>query len=261
MDDVVGAVMTLIDGDVIAYRCAAHRPYVLRDGLPYKDPETGKFVKRHATLEETLAKVDETINDILSETAFYAPSGKYQVYLTGEGNFRHDIAKSHPYKGNRTGEKPTFLEPVRFYMVEEYGAIVSYGEEADDVIAKEATRLNGKVVIASIDKDFLQVPAMHYQFAKRNWFNINEEDGLHMFYSQILTGDRVDNIVGIYGVGPAKAEKLLKDCKDEDDLWEAVVQAYDGDVDRVIENARLLWLRRKEDELWEPPEVRKQKVG
>ncbi len=37
------------------------------------------------------------------------------------------------------------------------------------------------------------------------------------------------------------------------EMWNVVVDAYDGDEERVIENARLLWLRREEGELWEPP--------
>ena len=42
----------------------------------------------------------------------------------------------------------------------------------------------------------------------------------------------------------------------EEDLWDAVIKAYDGDIDRVVENARLLWLRRYEGEIWQPPDKR-----
>ena len=55
------------------------------------------------------------------------------------------------------------------------------------------------------------------------------------------------------GIGPKKAEKLLAACTSVDDLWEACVKAYDGDTVRIVENARLLWLRRYEGQLWEPP--------
>ena len=61
------------------------------------------------------------------------------------------------------------------------------------------------------------------------------------------------NIVGLYRVGPVKAKKMLEGCETEEDLWQQVLKAYDNDIDRVIENARLLWLRRREGELWEPP--------
>ncbi len=82
---------------------------------------------------------------------------------------------------------------------------------------------------------------------------VSEWDGLLFFYTQVLTGDNADNIKGLYGVGPKKAAKLLEGCETEQDLYVAVLQAYAGDEDRVIENARLLWLRRYEGQLWEPP--------
>ena len=57
-------------------------------------------------------------------------------------------------------------------------------------------------------------------------------------------------------VGGPATEKILKDASTEEDLWDAVLKAWDGDVDRVVENARLLWLRRYEGELWQPPDKR-----
>ena len=55
------------------------------------------------------------------------------------------------------------------------------------------------------------------------------------------------------------AYKILEEATTEKEMWEIVVKAYDGNTDRVIENARLLWLRRKEGETWHPPVARKQK--
>jgi 5'-3' exonuclease len=100
----------------------------------------------------------------------------------------------------------------------------------------------------------MQVPCWFYNFLKDEWHKTNEWDGLKFFYTQVLTGDAVDNIIGLYRVGPVKAKKMLAECKTEEELYKACVDAYDGDVDRVIENARLLWLRRYVDQLWEPPE-------
>ena len=85
---------------------------------------------------------------------------------------------------------------------------------------------------------------------------VSPDEGIKFFYTQILTGDSADNIHGIPQVGPKKAERILKDASTEEDLWDAVLKAWDGDVDRVVENARLLWLRRYEGELWQPPDKR-----
>ena len=224
----------LIDGDIIAYRAA----FSTQDLLP-KDAEE---------------KVDDLIHYILSETLMFPAPSDYKVYLTGKDNFRFDIAKSFPYKGNRKdNDKPIHFYHVREYLVDEWGAIVSKGEEADDLIAIEATRLGPDTVVASVDKDMLQIPCKHFNFTNGNWNDVSEWEGLKFFYTQILTGDRADNIVGLYRVGPVKAKKMLEGCETEEDLWQQVLKAYDNDIDRAIENARLLWLRRREGELWEPP--------
>jgi DNA polymerase-1 len=145
------------------------------------------------------------------------------------------------------------LPVVRRYLSEEWDAITSEGEEADDLIAIEATRLGPDTIVASIDKDMLQIPCRHFNFNKKEWTTVDEWSGNKFFYTQILTGDAADNIKGIYGIGPVKAKRLLAECDTVDSLWEACVKAYDGDTDRVIENARLLWLRREKGELWQPP--------
>ena len=229
----------LVDGDIVAYRAA----FATQDLFP----------------EDATGKVDELIGYILSETIDlpFPTASEFEVYLTGRGNFRYDIAKSHEYKGNRKSvEKPIHLPTTRHWLEQKYSAIVSEGEEADDLISKRAAELDYNCVVASIDKDMLQLPCWHYNFGRGEWSKVGEFEGLKFFYTQILTGDTADNIVGLFRVGPVKAGKILSDCKTEDDLWEAVVKAYDGDLERVVENARLLWLRRRQDELWTPPNER-----
>ena len=74
-----------------------------------------------------------------------------------------------------------------------------------------------------------------------------------LFYSQILTGDAVDNIIGLKGIGPKKAEKSLKGCTTVQELYKVCVDMYDGSEERVLENGRLLWLQRLEGQIWEGP--------
>lgn len=226
---------TLLDGDIVAYRCSA-------------SAEKG-------TPEEAFNKVDDLVGYIINETVVFPTEGSFKVYLSGKSNFRHTIAETHGYKANRRDvPKPIHLGATRDYLVSEYGAVISVGCEADDLIAMEAMKGNpNTTVIASIDKDFLTVPVWMFNFVKNTWEKPSEWDSLKYFYSQILTGDRADNIVGIHGVGPKKAEKLLGDAKTERDLWDVCLKAYDGDYERVLENARLLHLQRYERELWEPP--------
>ena len=224
----------LIDGDTLTYRAA--------------------FSKDGQTVGGICDKIDELISNILNATNPYATKEDYQIFLTGKGNFRNELTDT--YKLNRvTKEKPLMLGFARNYMIEKYDATVSEGQEADDDIAIEATRLYPNCVIVSIDKDFRQIPGTIYNPQRDSWEKVTEEAARLNFYEQILTGDAVDNIIGVYKVGPKKAQKLLAPCVTEQDMFKVCVEAYRGDVEQVILNARLLWLRRQENEMWEPPSV------
>ena len=227
----------LLDGDIIVYRSSYST-----EGMEPEDAEH---------------KADELIDEIMEATMFDPDPKALRVYLTGSGNFRYELATIAPYKGQRSGtEKPEHFYHLRDYLVEAYDAEVSQGEEADDLIAKEATRQGPETIIASVDKDFMQVPCVFYNFGKKEFTKVSEFEGLTFFYTQVLTGDRADNIKGLQGVGPVKAKRIIEGATTEQELYDKVLAAYDGDLDALIENARLLWLRREDDELWLPPDQR-----
>jgi 5'-3' exonuclease len=126
-----------------------------------------------------------------------------------------------------------------------------------------------------IDKDLNQFRGHHYNYRKKEKYYVSEFAGWHSFYLQILTGDRVDNIQGLKGIGPAKGAKLLKDCTTVEELYQAVFEAYYDSIlptyepdpsgqhkydamaeaaERVLENGQLLYLQRKEGDVWTPPQ-------
>ena len=224
----------LIDGDILTYRAA--------------------FSCEGQPLEDAQDKIDEIVEDILRFVAFDATSENYEMFITGKGNFRFDVQPT--YKQNRSGKpKPEHLQDLRDYLVEAHGAKVSSGQEADDDITIRAMELGPDAVIASIDKDFLQVPCHHYNLNKKTLVKVEEFEGLLFVYTQILMGDKADNVFGIKGVGPVKAGKMLADAKTERELYDICVAAYGGDTSKVTENAKLLWLLRKEDQMWSIPSV------
>jgi len=225
----------LIDGDIFAYRAA--------------------FSCEDQDVEDALDKVDDLIQWSIYSCVLEYDVEDYEVFLTGKGNFRYDLAVTHPYKGNRKDvEKPQHLEAIRKHMIKAWEAVVSKGEEADDLIGIAATEIGPEAIIVTVDKDMLQIPCRHYNPTKGEHRVVSEEDGMKFFYKQILTGDRADNIKGLYGVGPAKAEKIVAECKTESDYYLECLHQYGGEEERVIENARLLWLRRYPNQLWEPPQ-------
>lgn len=224
----------LIDGDPFAYRAA--------------------FSCENESLDDAIDKVDDLLDQALNAVLWEPEEEDYQVFLTGRGNFRYEVAVTHEYKGNRKDvDKPHHLSGIRKHLIDNWSAIVSVGEEADDLIGIWSTSYGSGSIVISIDKDMLQLPCTHYNPNKKEFKTVSETEGLRFFYTQILTGDRADNIVGLFGIGPAKAATLLGEYTEEQDLYEACLRAYGGDEERVVENARLLWLRRYEGQIWEPP--------
>ena len=113
--------MILIDGDIVAYRCA--------------------FKCNDESVKTACYTTGSFLSDLISNLYTQIDSEpEYRVYLTGKGNFRKDIAVTAPYKGNRKDkEKPVHLEAIRQYLIDDWSAIVTEGEEADDLIAIDAT--------------------------------------------------------------------------------------------------------------------------
>lgn len=180
---------------------------------------------------------------------------EYEFYLTGKmpPNFREAIAVTQPYKGNRVGgNKPEHLQALRDRLTEYWGATVSVGEEADDLLSKRMTELGDDCICITIDKDLDTVQGWHYNPRKGTRYYVTANEAMYNFYTQLLVGDRVDHIRGVTGIGPKKAVKILDGCKTEGQMWLACLKAH-GSYDRALEDARLLWMRRYKDEIWEPP--------
>ena len=222
--------IALLDADILCYRV----------GFATDDEHENTAIETMAVFLEDLIMFDLVDTD------------SHELFLTGKTNFRNDIAVTAPYKGNRKDvKKPKHLPLLREYLQTAWGASVSDGQEADDDIATRATELGDESIIVSIDKDFMQVPTWHYNFVKKVKKYVTPEEGLRFFYKQILTGDNADNIKGIYRVGEVTATKMLADAKTEEELYACCVEAMGAE--RVLENARLLWLRRQANQMWEPP--------
>lgn len=224
----------LIDADIVAYKAS--------------------FATEGKDVEDAADAVDVIVGGILEDTQFEPDPDAAEFYLTGYGNFRYDIAVTAPYKGNRErSNKPQWLPEVRQYLQDSYNAKVIDGEEADDAIAIRATAIGHMATIASVDKDFLQVNCWHYNINKRTLTYVTPYEAMFNFYQQILTGDAADNIKGLKGIGPKKSYYILEGAVDEQDMFERVLESYEGNIERIIENGQLLWLRREEDQLWYPP--------
>lgn len=220
----------LIDQDLLCYRCAASA----------ENDDLGIAIYR----------IDELLDNILTKTE----ATSYRAFLTGPNNFRKQIYPE--YKANRTQPKPKHLEDLRVYSLEKLNAeLAPENLEADDALAINQT---DETIICSLDKDLLQVPGKHFSWEinGKGWSRPDtftdqtELEGLRLFYKQCIKGDPSDNVKGIPGIGVKGADKLLDNCKTDEEMFKAVRKAYDNDLEFIM-NASVLWILRSLDDKWE----------
>ena len=110
--------------------------------------------------------IDQTMRSIQSEFS----SSILKAAIKGRDNFRKDIYSK--YKANRPDlheHMKTALTYGHNHMKDKYDAVESEGMEADDLVsiwAHEARAMELPYVVVGIDKDLLQIPGEHYNFAK-----------------------------------------------------------------------------------------------
>ena len=210
------------------------------------------FSAEDSTERQAVNRLTEWVTDIVY---INLECESFTAYLTPKRNFRYDIAKTVGYKSNRTNlEKPKHYDALKKTLFR-MGAIEVADIEADDAVAIESTKKLNNIWIVHVDKDLNQLPGWHYNPNKNHEYFVDDFEAIYSFYTQLLTGDRVDAIPGLAGIGPKKAEKILLGCKTEDDLHKAALQAYydkGHGIEYYREQGQLLWLQRTEGELWQP---------
>ena len=178
----------------------------------------------------------------------------YVSYLSGPNNFRHEIAVTKPYKGNRSSSsKPHYYDMLRSAICEWFNGEIVDWIEADDRIAIEATA-DDEATIVGIDKDLLQIPGRHYNYDKGQFLQISDNEGWYNFFTQVLTGDAGDNIPGLPGVGRARSEVELRPYRDSPggaaEVCRELYQRTYGTGDRFEEVCELLYLLRYDGDSW-----------
>lgn len=215
--------LSLIDGDICAYRCG--------------------FTTEEESAGIAIARLDVMVERILEET----DARSHKIYLSDckENNYRYKYLPT--YKANRTKPHPIHLAVLKERLINRWGAEVTPNQEADDALGIEQSKGND-TIICTIDKDLKQVPGKHYNFVKQEFSQVDYLEGMANFYEQLLVGDRADNVLGVDGIGVVKAAKAMAYMESELDMFDYVRAKYNDDV-RLLNNMRVLWVRRLPEEI------------
>lgn len=250
----------LIDADIIAYSMASIGQEDMYD-------ENEEYSGTHIhSFNHVASGIDNRVYEILD----LFETEEARLYLTGDNNFRFDVAHRKPYKGNRKQPKPYHLENARVYIRSRFDTQVSDGCEADDLMAIDMTSLRkeGKdCILCTIDKDLLQVDGRHYGWEGWNFperpvhlvegLGYLEKrgkkvygEGFIFFCYQVLVGDTTDNIPGLPGVGPKGALDALCDAVSDVQAFKVVRAMYEekyaeNAAQELLEQCQLLWMVRE----------------
>lgn len=265
----------LIDGDIILWSCACAAEtytYCAPDGEVFDFlKECKEYCEENSLDKEQIKRLVEAepvshvlhnVKSMVEDMKDRFSTEKIKIFLSPEKNFRHKIATIKPYKGNRVVERPTHYEEAKKYLLSHYPTYIAEDMEADDMMG---IHQDEDTIICTIDKDLDQVPGLHYNWKKKILYNVGELEGKKNFYRQVLTGDSIDNIQGIPGVGIKRAEKILDGKTTEKEMRDSVIEAYrsssyhGGWEKALVENANLVLIQRSDPPiLWELPEEKEE---
>jgi len=189
----------------------------------------------------------------------------------GKSYYRMDIHEE--YKGTR--KKPQEEEEIKKY--EDFFAVLNAlpeqldeevlkfrGVEADDILAWITQNISDQydhTWVVSSDRDLYQlidenVSIFNIFGRKEVTLQTLQEDfevtPSEYMLSRIIEGDKSDNILGIEGIGPKRAQALAREYKNLDNLLEALpikgrskyIQNLNAGRDQLIRNEKLINLKK-----------------
>ena len=211
------------------------------------------------------------IRTIQSLSKSYEAARTIVCFDFGKSYYRMDMHEE--YKGTR--KKPQEEEEIKKY--EAFFAVLNdlpdqldeevlkfRGVEADDILAWITQNVSEKydhTWIISSDKDLIQLVDENVSifniFGRREVTkqSLYEDLGLvpsEVMLSRIIEGDKSDNIIGIEGIGPKRAQTLAKEYKTLPSLLDAIpikgrakyIQNLNAGVETLIRNEKLINLKK-----------------
>lgn len=200
---------------------------------------------------------------------------RHNYFVTGRKNFRRRLRAERVYKGHRPPKPEGYDHLYKICM--RNGVLTDDFLEADDLTAMRhhLSMENGSysTVLVDQDKDLNQVagwrivPSLyrHSELVRKVTLRfITIEEAYKSFYTQLLTGDAVDNIAGFTNIGEKRANEILGDAVTEWELWDRVVNFYLKTylhqgvsvcdiLARIMSRCSLLYIKRGKEDVFIPP--------
>jgi len=202
------------------------------------------------------SRAGEMIERILADVN----ATEYEVWLSGPDNFRYKVYPE--YKAKRIDAKrPKWEKEVKQYLVDHWQANYSQGCEADDMIGVRQMAEIGTIA-CHLDKDIDMIPGRHYNWELKRLgkvirnakeYVVSPQEAIRFFYRQMLTGDSVDNIKGVPGIGPKKAEGILGSTEASEKEYFQMVREHYGSDEEMEMNGKCLWIWRRMNDIWSMP--------
>lgn len=257
--------LVVIDGDLLAFRAAAateKRSVIAthKETLEELEFDTATLFKEWAgsdaenytlkpvqtpePISHTIFAMKHTLNNIIEK----CKADKYHIVLSGEDNFRKELPLPTRYKDTRKDvSKPINLAEAKEYLIKYHNAEVAKGEADEALVAYAYQGYRNKQVViqASIDKDATHGPGWLFNWTKDDEPQLIEGfgelyidpdtdtvkgKGRLFLYHQNLFGDPVDcykpSEIAKKKFGEKSSYKLLKDCKDDKEAVQVIVDTY-----------------------------------
>jgi len=199
----------IIDSDILQYKAAF-------DCEVAEEDSEGYWTWR-CNFNDVVKRFDERVNWYVE----FLSADDYILCVSDEMNYRKDIYPNYKILRQRK-KRPLVLKAFRKYLIEERGAKCFPNLEGDDLCGIYATGdyIQDEKIIISEDKDLKTVPGYLFKGNEVKWYS--EEEAKYWHFYQTLVGDQTDGYPGCKGIGPKKAETLLK----ENPSWETVVKCF-----------------------------------
>lgn len=255
--------IALIDGDIVLYNAGFavdKRYYKVGSSTFYSANDAKNYIAVHGGEMELVREPSppayyfQAVNTKITSILDATQASDYMLFLSDDKNFRREKVTNINYKGTRNPDhKPLLLDEIKAYMFDTWQAQSREYLEADDCLG--IYQSENDTIICTTDKDLNMIPGWHYNWNHKLSYHVNELEADTFFYTQLLMGDRVDNIPGLKGIGPKKAAKILQGSTTRKEMHETTRQAYikahQGDEEVaenwMQDNGTLLWILREED--------------